>query len=251
MRIIITLLAGAMLLAMPGCRRAETDSALKTIVFVHGAWGGGWDYQQMEALLEAEGYRVYRPTLTGQGERVHLAGPEVDLETHILDIVNVLEFEDLHDIILVGHSYGGMVISGVAHRVPERIAFLVYADAFLPLDGESLFSLSTEESRNRFLEIAATQGDGWQIPPTWPDPGKDVPHPLATLRQAVTLGNPLADELPGTYILTRDPGADTDSFSRYAERARQRGWPVFELRTGHNLQRSMPEAYARLLMDIE
>ena len=115
------------------CAPAQPDQAGKTaprtIVFVHGAWGGGWQYTKVQPLLEAAGYTVYRPTMTGLGERVHLARPDVGLSTHIEDIVNVLEFEDLHDIVLVGHSYGGMVIAGVAERVPRRIAKLVFFDA--------------------------------------------------------------------------------------------------------------------------
>ena len=132
----------------------ETKPAVEseTFVFVHGAWGGGWDYKTMEKLLEDAGHKVYRPTLTGQGERVHLNGPDVNLDTHIMDIVNVIKFEDLHDIILVGHSYGGMVITGVADRIPQKIKHLVYADAMLPEDGESVFSLTTEESRKRFIK---------------------------------------------------------------------------------------------------
>ncbi len=219
----------------------------KTFVFVHGAWGGGWDYQQMESLLESAGHHVYRITLTGLGERVHLASPQVNLETHIQDVVNVLKFEDLTDIVLVGHSYGGMVITGVAHRAPERISRLVYVDAMLPLDAESAFDLMGEQGRKFFLDLANTKGDGWKIPPFWPDPGKDVPQPLAAFSQQIVLGNPLAEKLPGTYILTLEPGATSDDFSRYAERAKQRGWKYHELRTGHNPQRTMPKEYAAIL----
>ena len=223
----------------------------KTFVFVHGAWGGGWDYKQMESLLEAAGHRVYRTTLTGLGEKVHLANPQVNLETHIQDIVNVLKFEDLTGIVLVGHSYGGMVITGVAHRVPERISRLVYVDAMLPLDRESVFDLMGEQSREFFLDLANTKGEGWKIPPFWPDPGKDVPQPLAAFREPISLGNPLADKLPATYILTLEPGAASDDFSRYAERAKQPRWKYHELRTGHNPQRTMPKEYAAILMSEE
>jgi pimeloyl-ACP methyl ester carboxylesterase len=104
---------------------------------VHGAWGGGWDWKHVDQLLTADGYKVYRPTLTGQGERSHLASTNIDLDTHIQDIVNVIVWEDLHDVVLVGHSYGGMVITGVADRVPDRIRRLVYVDAFVPDNGES------------------------------------------------------------------------------------------------------------------
>ena len=103
-----------------------------TFVIVHGAWGGGWSWKEVDHLLTADGHTVYRPTLTGQGERVHLASPSVGLDTHIADIVNVIKFENLHDIVLVGHSYAGMVITGVAQQVPDRISRLIYLDALLP-----------------------------------------------------------------------------------------------------------------------
>jgi pimeloyl-ACP methyl ester carboxylesterase len=128
-----------------GVAHAQTQkvapSARPTIVIVHGAWGGSWAFRRVEALLREKGFNVYRPQLTGLGERVHLSRPDIGLSTHIDDVVNTILFEDLHDIILLGHSYGGMVISGVADRVPDRIRRLVYVDAFVPIDGESVMSL--------------------------------------------------------------------------------------------------------------
>lgn len=106
-------------------------------VLVHGAWHGGWCWRKVVPLLRTAGHDVYAPTLTGLGERAHLASPEVTLDTRIQDIVNVLYYEDLHDVILVGHAFAGMVITGVADRVPERLAHLVYLDAWVPHDGET------------------------------------------------------------------------------------------------------------------
>jgi pimeloyl-ACP methyl ester carboxylesterase len=127
----------ASIIALPS--EPVTNSTHKfTYVIVHGAWGGGWAFRQVDSLLTADGHKVFRPTLTGQGEKVHLASTNINLSTHIQDIVNVILFEDLHDIVLVGHSYGGMVITGVADRVPDRIQRLIYVDALLPLDGESV-----------------------------------------------------------------------------------------------------------------
>jgi len=132
------------LLSAPLARAADTASTPEpvsngkfTYVIVHGAWGGGWAFKEVDRLLTADGHKVYRPTLTGQGEKVHLAGTNIDLNTHITDIVNVILWEDLHDVVLVGHSYGGMVVTGVADRVPERIKHLIYLDAFVPEDGEN------------------------------------------------------------------------------------------------------------------
>lgn len=110
-------------------------------MIVHGAWGGAWAFKKVEALLRQKGFEVYRPQLTGQGDRVHLARPDIGLTTHIDDVVNTILYEDLRDIILVGHSYGGMVISGVADRVPDRIKRLVYLDAMVPNDGDSVSSI--------------------------------------------------------------------------------------------------------------
>src|SRR6185369_11445078 len=120
----------------------KTDTLSKpTIVIVHGAWGGAWAFKKVDAMLRQKGFDVYRPQLTGQGDRVHLARPDIGLNTHIDDVVNMILYEDLRDIILVGHSYGGMVISGVADRVPDRIKRLVYLDALVPNDGDSVNSM--------------------------------------------------------------------------------------------------------------
>ena len=229
---------------------AGTAESVGTIVFVHGAWGGGWDYKTMEAILEREGFDVFRPSLTGLGERAHLNSPDVDLDTHIMDIVNVLEFEELTDVILVGHSYGGMVITGVAHRVPERIAHLVYVDAILPKDGESVFGLGDPEGEAFVVGLAEERGDGWRIPPYWPEVGKDVAHPLETFRQPIVLGNPDAEGIPATYVLTYEGEPEADGFYKYAVRAKERGWGYEELVTGHNPQRTMPNEYAEILVAV-
>src|SRR5689334_24528018 len=111
---------------------------MATIVIVHGGWSGGWYFTPVARLLRSAGHEVYTPTLTGIGERVHLATRETGLSTHVQDVVNVLDFEDLHEVVLVGYSYGGMVITGVANRVPHRIKQLIYLDAFVPRNGESV-----------------------------------------------------------------------------------------------------------------
>lgn len=230
-----------------------TSPQQKTIVFVHGAWGGAWDYQVMEKLLEDKGHKVYRPTLTGQGQRSHLLNPSINLDTHIMDILNVIKFEDLEDFILVGHSYGGMVISGVADKVPEKIKHIVYMDAFLPLDGESAFSLFSKESQEFFMQLAKDKGEGHSLPPFWEgwEKTKDVPHPFNTFLQAISLKNELRKNIPATYVLTIDEGADSDKFSPSAERAKQRGWDYHEWITEHNTQRSMPKEYAALLDELK
>lgn len=230
----------------------KTDTPTKpTIVIVHGAWGGSWAFRKVEALLREKGFNVYRPQLTGQGERVHLARPDIGLSTHIDDVVNTILFEDLHDIILMGHSYGGMVITGVADRVPDRIHRLVYVDAFVPNDGESVMSIIG--TRNDFLK-PMIKGD--YLVPMWvkPDqpPPHDVPQSLKTFTEPIALKNKAALKLPATYILTVDAGkeAKDDDFWAQAQRARERGWPVEQLTADHNAQWSAPEALVEMLARV-
>ena len=232
---------------------AETTPAAKhpVLVSVHGAWAGGWQFKKVATLLEARGYLVYRPSLSGLGEHFNTASPDIGLATHIDDIVNFILFEDLHDVILLGHSYGGMVITGVADRIPERIGRLVYIDAFLPVNGESVMTAR----RPGALRIEKMVRDGYIIPdwvrPDQPFP-RDVPLPLKAFTEPIRLSNPAAGKVPVTYILTVDPGKkpEDDDFYPFAERARARGWPVIVMEAGHVPMWSQPEATADLLAGI-
>lgn len=231
---------------------AAGQEPLPTIVIVHGAWGGGWAFREVERLLRDDGFSVYRPTLTGQGERYHLATPEVDLETHITDVINVLEFEELENVVLVGHSYGGMVVTGVADRVPGRIRHLVYLDAFVPLDGESLADLAGD-----FMARLASSGataDSDFVNPVWVEPGspppKDVPQSMKTFTQRIHLQGEPGRGLPVSYILTRDAPEAPDSFDSSAARARDLGWTLYELVADHNPQWSRPVELAALLVTV-
>ena len=229
----------------------KSEPSKPTIVIVHGAWGGAWAFKKVEALLRQKGFEVYRPQLTGQGDRVHLARPDIGLNTHIDDVVNTILYEDLHDIILVGHSYGGMVISGVADRIPERIKRLVYLDAMVPNDGESVTSIFG--ARVDFIK-QMTKGD--YIVPPWvkadQPPPKDVPQPLKTFTEAVSFKNEAARKLPATYILTVDKGkeAKDDDFFAQSLRAKERGWTMLQLTADHNAQWSAPEALVEMLAGI-
>ena len=163
---------------------------------MHGAWGGGWDWKHVDQLLTADGNTVYRPTLTGQGEHSNLTSTNIDLDTHIQDIVNVILWEDLHDVVLVGHSYGGMIITGVADRVPDRIKHLIYLDALLPENGESMDAI-----RPKTIVIPITDG---YINPPWvhgnPPPPHDVPMPERTFSEPITLTNQvIARKIPATF----------------------------------------------------
>lgn len=250
-RAFISLSAALIMLAgtHPAQEVVGQDLQASTIVIVHGAWGGGWAFREVEQLLRDSGYQVYRPTLTGLGERFHLATPEIDLETHIMDIINVLEFEELEDVVLVGHSYGGMVVTGVADRVSDRIRQLVYLDAFVPLDGESVADLA-EDFMASLEASGATAGSDF-VKPVWVEPGNppptDVPHPLKTLTDPIRLGGPPGHDIPVSYIITRDSPGAADSFDPSLARAREFGWTIYELVADHNPQWSRPAELAALL----
>lgn len=240
-RALAAVLAAAAL-AAPDASAQEAPEP-PTYVIVHGAWGCGCSFAALGDSLAARGHRVHRPSLTGLGDRVHLATPEVGLGTHVDDIVNLLRFEDLHDVILVGHSYGGMVITAVADREPGRIRRLVYLDALLPDSGETAMELLGAE---RF--DALTRG-GFLVP-TWvaegTPPPHDVPHPRRSFVEPVVLTGAGA-RVPGTFILTREAGAADDRFTPFAERARRRGWEVQEMEAGHNPHlTARPELLRRL-----
>jgi pimeloyl-ACP methyl ester carboxylesterase len=232
---------------------AQETSAPKKPVFVivHGAWGGSWAFREVDSLMTTEGCVVYRPSLTGLGERVHLASPDVTLTTHINDVVNTILFEELTDIILVGHSYGGMVITGVADRLPERIGKLIYLDAMVPNDGENVMDLMDPKGDGISRMI---RGDF--VVPAWvkPDqkPPKDVPHPLKTLTERIVLKDEKRREIPSTYILTVDPGKrpEDDNFAASADRARQRNWKVMEMRADHNPQWSAVTDLVSMLLSL-
>jgi len=221
-----------------------------TFVIVHGAWGGSWAFKKVDSLMTADGNLIYRPSLTGQGERVHLASPDIDLSAHINDVVNVILYENLRDVVLVGHSYGGMVITGVADRIPERIRKLIYLDAFLPNDGESVFTANPQGSN----WTKPMEKDG-MIVPSWvkenQPPPKDVPQSIKTFSQPIVLKNSKTTAISSVYILTVDQGKrpQDDTFFFFAERAKQRKWKYIEMIADHNPQWSKPEELVRILVE--
>jgi pimeloyl-ACP methyl ester carboxylesterase len=138
---------------------------MTTYVLVHGAWHGSWCWKRVRKALQAEGHEVFTPTLTGVGERFHVSSPSINLDTHIADVVNLIPWEELSEIVLCDHSYGGCVISGAADPVPDRIRAVVYLDAFVPEDGERMFNLVPEERVQGMRQQAKTSGDGWKVAP--------------------------------------------------------------------------------------
>jgi len=236
---------------------------MATFVLVHGAWFGGWCWQKVIPLLEAAGHEVYAPTLTGLAERASELSPEVGLDTHIQDIVGLLEEKNLHGVILVGHSYAGMVITGVVDQVPERIAHLVYLDTFVPRDGESMANISSIVIWV-LRKKARAYGDGWRVDSqgtygvtTEPDRSwvlsKVTPQSLKTFEQPLHLKNPgVVSGKPGTIIsCTRRRGGYFRSLiRRIFARPMEAGWRLRQLPTNHCAMITMPRGLADLLLDV-
>jgi pimeloyl-ACP methyl ester carboxylesterase len=232
--------------------------AKKTFLVCHGAWSAGWAWKKMHPLMAASGHRLVTPSYTGLGERAHLANSSIDLETHIEDVLNVIKYEDLRDFVLLGHSYGGMVATGVADRARDRVRQLIYLDAFVPKDGQSLWDLN-EPGRKRDTELANAGGDGWRVPPlpTSPDtPAADlewlterrVAMPIKCFETKLKLNAEPA--MPCSYIYaTRITPANT--FGQFAARARSEpGWQYFEIDASHSPNVTAPEALMALLQKI-
>lgn len=232
---------------------------MTTFLIAHGAWSAGWSWKKMRPLLHDLGHELITPTYTGLGERVHLATPEVGIETHIADILGVLRFEDLNNVFLVGHSYGGMVATGVADRAPERLAHLIYLDAFVPRNGQSLFDLQSPELQAAKREAVQKDGDGWLVPqnPLPPDTSESdvawitprrVMQPLITFEQPINLTGAV-DRLPKSYIKCTRIGPE-DVFKDFAQRARDEGWNYFEIDSSHSPHITAPQALANLFDQI-
>ena len=235
-----------------------------TYVLVHGAFHGGWCWKKVTPLLREAGHEVYAPTLTGLGERAHLLSPEVDLSCHIQDVVNVLEYEDLQQVVLVGHSYGGMVITGVADRVPARLAHLIYLDAVVPCDGEARLDVLIEEQRASIEERVRTQGEGWKIPisessldgwgitePTdraWLLP-RLVPHPFETYREIIQVSSQAIEGIPRTFIRCTEP-VSTSATPSVERVLAEPGWRYRELTTDHDAMITMPSALVGMFREV-
>lgn len=224
------------------------DTAKKyTYVLVHGATAGGWEWKRTGKFLADDGHAVYRVTLTGLGERMHLNGPEIDLQTHINDVVNLILFEDLHDIVLTGHSYGGMVITGVMDRVPDRIRHVVFLDAAVPDDGMALWDLFGGPRPNSNVV------DGMMTVP-WVKPGTPPPHNVAQsikcFSQPVSYKNPAALALSVTYVAFVPKDKSTEERAardKSWQRAKARGWTIRTFPGGHVAQQEDPRGVATLL----
>lgn len=232
---------------------------MSTYVLVHGAWHGSWCWRRVRRALQMQGHEVFTPTLTGIGERSHLLSPQVNLDTHIDDVANLIQWEELSDVVLCGHSYGGCVISGVADRLPERIRALVYLDAFVLQNGQSLHDTLPPYQRDLQLEGARHVGGGWKVPPipaevfnvnakdrAWAD-RQCTMQPLATFQQAIKLSGK-ADAVKNiTFILAT--GFNDSPFPQFYERAKAKGWKTLTLSCGHDAMLDLPEQVTQVLVE--
>lgn len=242
---------------------------MATFVLVAGAWHGGWAWKRVTPLLWEAGHVAHALTLTGLGERSHLASPEITLDTHVQDIVNTLTFEDITDAVLVGHSYAGIPVGAAAHRVPERIQHLIFLDALLPAHDRTMFGIYRDngvfEHPERWQAQADEEGDGWLVPPPAPSSptlritdDADIawtrerltPHPIGTFTTAVSLDNPAADDIPRTYVpcLPHPPVGLIPKVT--AEVRESPGWDYRELTGSHNPMITDPQGFVDLLLEI-
>lgn len=229
-----------------------------TYVLVHGMWHGSWCWRHVVQLLRAEGHNVAAVTLTGLGDRAHLLNADIDLNTHVTDVVAFLEMEDLSDVILVGHSSAGMVITGAAERAAARIRRLVYLDALVPSHGQSAFDINSDEFREQLEKDARENGEGYKLTPRSTealgitDPAdaewvrsRLVPHPIGTFRDPVE-AKERVPAISATFILCTQYG-----YGETAAKCRENGWPVLEIDSGHDVMVTRPKELAALLLSPE
>lgn len=232
---------------------------MTTYVLVHGAWAGAHGWHLVRPLIREAGHEVTTPSLTGIGERVHLTSPQVGLSTHIQDLVNHVEFEDLNDIVLVGFSYGGAVVSGALEHLAERVKHLVYLDAFVPTDGQSLASVTGRSAPPPF-------GADWLVPPTarefedpaegaWSTPRR-VPMPSACFTETVHLVQPLEDyPFTRTFIKATVPARTPETSGTplwlAADRAKESPqWQYHEIDTNHMIPNNRPAELVEILLSL-
>jgi len=231
---------------------------MATFVVAHGAWSAGWAWKKMHPLMRAAGHELWTPTYTGLGERAHLGHADVSLDTHIQDIVAVLEVEDLNRVHLIGHSYGGMVATGVADRARARIAQLIYLDAFAPVSGQAVFDLVPPDVAAKMRAGAQASASGYGIPSNpmpsdtspedqaWAGPRR-LPQPVRAFSTKLTLS--AEPSAPRTYIYAKKAGIG-DTFRKFLERAKREGWRTYEIESSHNPHITNPQGLLAILNEI-
>jgi pimeloyl-ACP methyl ester carboxylesterase len=230
-------------------------------ILVHGAWHGGWVWKEVKESLQKQGYNVTCPTQTGLGERKHLLSLKITIDTFIDDIVNHILIEDLSNIILVGHSFAGSTISGVADRLKDRINRLIYLDAVILSNGQSPFDIAPDSIVKERIALAQNSENQMSIPPPSPedfgvfDQRKAItlaknltPHPISTFQSKLNITNEIGNGLPLSYIFCTNPIYKSLESSR--EIVRQKKWPMFELNASHDAMYTHPKETLNLLMKI-
>jgi pimeloyl-ACP methyl ester carboxylesterase len=231
----------------------------KTFVLVHGAWHGGWCWRRVADRLQAQGHKVFTPTLTGLGERSHLLRAGINVSTHVTDIVNVMKWEDLSAVVLCGHSYGGMVVSGVAEQATDRIASIVFLDAFVPQDGDSMLAITNQAVRDA-LKAATDRGDLGVRPRSaaaflvnekdqaWVD-AMCVPQPVGCFTEAMKITGARERIAKKTYI--RAGAYPNPAFDAALARVRtDKSWRVYSVPCGHDVMVDMPERLTEILLEV-
>ena len=234
-------------------------STRRTFVLVHGAWHGGWCWRRVADLLEAKGHKVFTPTLTGLGERSHLMSAGINLDTHIMDIVNVIKWEDLSDVVLAGHSYGGWPISGAIEQIGDRVSSVIYLDAFIPENGQKSLDTASEFARKGAMEAMAKGEISRKGPPAstfhvnekdqaWVD-SKLTPQPIGVMRQPIKLTGALGRVARKTYI--RAPKYPQPSFDKYYQAKKaDPSWRTYEVPCGHDVMVDMPDRLVEILLEV-
>lgn len=219
---------------------------MTTFVLVPGACHGAWWFEPLARQLRRSGHEAYPVTLTGLGDRKHLLNASVNLETHIEDLVNLLEAEQITDAVLVGHSYAGMVITGTADRVPERVDGLIYLDAFLPEDGDSCWTLTTDDFRDWFVGGATAHGYATAPLPFF-DP-RATPHPLASLLQSIRLKGGLDRLRHKDYLYATRWEGESPFKPAYERALNDPSWRVHALASNHDMMRDAPDELLKILL---
>jgi len=233
---------------------------MTTFVLVHGAWHGGWCWVRVADRLRAAGHSVFAPTLTGLADRSHLLAPTVSLQTHIKDVANLLTWEELKDVVLVGHSYGGMVITGAADRAADRVRTLVFVDAFTPVHGQAAFDLRSPEANTLVRDKARALGGGWRIPPTpaaafnvneadraWVD-GKCTDLPIGCFSEKLHLSGAVDRIADRVYVRAGAYPNPTFDAALAAARADRR-FRAHVVDCGHDIMVDAPDELTRILLE--
>jgi pimeloyl-ACP methyl ester carboxylesterase len=250
--------AGAAAAAASLVRSAQAQANPTTVVLVHGSWHGGWCWRRVADQLERRGNKVYTPTLTGLGERSHLMSAMITLDTHITDVVNVIKWEGLENVVLVGHSYAGFVISGVAERALPSLGSIVFLDAFLPENGQRVVDSSPPDLRATSFAAAAKNEVGRPVPPAkafgvnekdqaWVD-GKMTPQPTFVSLQPIALTGARDKVAKKTYI--RATAFANPAFDNFLAKAKADGWRTYGVPCGHDIMVDMPDRLVEILLEV-